>query len=152
MGIARAGVCSIEAVWIWVPYFSREEGISVCLVVVPTDLLLLCELNCQILVSSQGLSKMQIPARNKMSPTFVYLLAYFHFFKAEAWQDPGDLTCSVGIVGPSAARGNALVATITWGRVVLGTVAVGGKFRICLGQIWLPKLSFESQDSAGFSS
>lgn len=65
-----------------------------------------------------------------MSP----ILFYLFFFKVEAWQDPGGLTWSVGIVGPSATGGNALVAMITWARVVLGTVAVGGKFRICLGQ------------------
>lgn len=77
---------------------------------------------------------MQILARNKLSSIFVYLLVYLFFFKVEAWQDLGDLTWSVDIVGPSATGGNALVATITWGRVVLGIIAVGGKFRIYLGQ------------------
>ncbi|KAF2983404.1 hypothetical protein EK904_014144 [Melospiza melodia maxima] len=46
--------------------------------------------------------------------------------KVEAWQDPGGLTWSVAIVGPSATGGNALVAMITWAPVVLGTAAVGG--------------------------
>ncbi|KAF4801053.1 hypothetical protein TURU_037853 [Turdus rufiventris] len=46
--------------------------------------------------------------------------------QVEAWQDPGDLTWSVDIAGPSATGGNALVAMLTWGPVVLGLVAVGG--------------------------
>lgn len=94
---------------------------------------------------------MQIPARNKMSPVLVYLLVYLFFFKAEAWEDPGDLTWSVDIVGPSATGGNALVATITWGRVVLGIIAVGGKFSAHLRQRSLPELSSGSP-AAGFSS
>lgn len=90
---------------------------------------------------------MQIPARNKMS----HILVYLFFFKVEAWEDPVDLTWSVDIVGLSATGGNALVATITWGRVVLGIVAAGGKFSVHLGQRSLPKLSSESS-AAGFSS
>lgn len=58
----------------------------------------------------------------------------FLFFKVEAWQDPGDLTWSVDIVGPSATGGNAPVAMLTWGPVVLGLVAVGGKCKIYQGQ------------------
>ncbi|KFZ45735.1 hypothetical protein N321_07819, partial [Antrostomus carolinensis] len=43
-----------------------------------------------------------------------------------AFQNLQDLSCDVDIVGPSASLGYVLMATLTWGCVVWGILAVNG--------------------------